>query len=444
MTAIVELLNRIFATDFATCKNGNQFRERFFERALGIEDLQAVFELINASTATLGGRAIPGALLIKGKESKRAPFAILAQLHGNEPAGQAGILFAMALAQAGLLEGDVLALVGNRLAAAQYYASYAANPKTRQETRDPYRCGLADDGSLLPDLNRIPVDFLSSKATDAHTKRAQELWEAAQHISGILDIHSARGNMVCITDHKRDTDLKHSPIRPVLVELAEAISANASGAVTVQTLKTILHPLENIQCQTGIEAGRHEHPDAPLIAASFTLSTLFSLGLTKVKPQLVKDDGIFRGYRVRPRMTYADLNAHGKVKEGDMVYMATACTQPHSIPPRADRVVVKNKSGKYELQTILEYILTPKGNLAYAIYQFDEMEVIGKGDVVAVAVPSGAYFTAPHDFAGIFFSKSGSLYTKDPAVGPWPLAADKLGNTKFCYPCEQFELKLAF
>lgn len=265
-----------------------------------------------------------------------------------------------------------------------------------------------------------------------------------QRISGILDIHTARGNMTCITDHKRDKDLKNSPIRAVLTELADAIAAHASGAVSVQTLKTILHPLDNIQCQTGIEAGRHEHCDAPLMAAAFTLSTLSTLGLTPAQPLDTGDKGIFEEYRVRPKFTYADLKVKGKPQPGDQVLMAVACKDDHAIPPRSDRVIVKQKDGSYASQTILEYILTPKGKMHYAVYQYDEMEAIKGGSVVAVAIPSGASFHAPHDFSGIFFSKYAGLYDKDPAVGPWPVAADAIASTKFCYPCDVGQLKLKF
>lgn len=444
MTSIAALLNSIFGTDFSACKNAADVRKRFFAKPLSILQLRDVFDVVNNSEITLGGKTIPGAILIKGKQRAEKPFAILAQLHGNESAGQAGIALAMALSQAGLLEQDVIGVVGNSLAAAQYYASYAENPKARQETRDAYRCGLAEDGSLLPDLNRIPVDFKESKAKDAHTLRAQALWALAQHISGILDIHTARGNMVCITDHKRDSDLRYSPIRSVLLELADAISANASAAVTVQTLKTILFPLPNILCQTGIEAGRHEDPQSPHVAASFTLSTLYTLGLTKIEPLSKKEDGMFDAFYVKPRFTYADLNMKGKVQADDKIYMVQECKRADAIPARSDRVVVKKKDGSYAVQTILEYILTAKGDITHAIYQYDEMEGIEEGTVVAMAIPSGATFAAPRDFAGIFFSKSGTLYDKDPAVGPWPVASDKLASTKFCYPCDVEELKLKF
>ncbi|NBX03798.1 MAG: hypothetical protein EBR02_07060 [Alphaproteobacteria bacterium] len=444
MTVIAQTLNSIFPKDFSTCKNAGDFRTRFFEHELSISDLQKAFDVVAESSVTLGGKKIEGAILIEGKERCDAPLAILAQLHGNEPAGQGGILLAMALSQAGLLERDVIGVAGNILAAKQYYEAYAANPRARQETRDAFRCGLAEDGSLLPDLNRIPVDFLTNGKTDAHTLRARALWEIGQHVSAFIDIHSARGNMVCITDHKRDADLKLSPIRSVLVGLADAISANASASVTVKTLKTILFPQKNILCHLGIEAGRHEMPDAPGIAAAFTLSVLYTQGLTKVLPILDHEDGIFEAYNVRPRITYADLKRKGDVQPDDKIYMVQKCTKMDAIPARSDRVVMKKKDGTYVVQTILEAILTPKGEMQYAIFQYDEMEEIKKGAVVGLAVPSGATFSTTETFSGIFFSKSGTLYDKDPAVGPWPVPASSLATTKFCYPCDVSEIKIKF
>ena len=363
---------------------------------------------MRASCIEIGGKTIPAAIRIKGKKTTDAPFCILAQLHGNEPAGNAGIALALALSEAGLLEENVIGMIGNPLAARQYFEAYTAAPNARQETRDAFRCGLSDSGELLPDMNRIPVDFMSRDASDHHTKRAQELWHVGQHISGILDIHTARGNMTCITDHKRDSDLKHAPIRALLTELAEAISANASATVTVQTLKTILFPLPNILCQTGIEAGRHEDPKAPYNAAAFTLATLYRLGLTSVEPFNMDDDGMFERYSVQPRITYADLIREGELQPDDKIYMA------------------RDVNGNIEE------------------YQIDEMEMVKKGQVVAVAKPSGAIFRSPAHFAGIFFSKSGALYDKDPAVGPWPVAVDKLASVKFCYPCHVSQMKLDF
>ena len=197
------LLHEIFNDDFSHVADSADFHARFFASALTLPDLAKVSAAVSAQKITLGGKTIPAAVLIPGKRPG-APFAILAQLHGNEPAGLAGILLAMALSEAGKLERDCLAVIGNPLAAKQYFESLRLAPQARQEMRDAYRCGLSDTGQLLPDMNRIPVDFMTCPATDHHTRRAQELFTIGSHISGILDIHSARGNMLCITDHKHD------------------------------------------------------------------------------------------------------------------------------------------------------------------------------------------------------------------------------------------------
>ncbi len=434
------LLLSIFNDDFSDHPDSARFHARFFSHPLTLTDLRQVCEAVSSSHAQIGGKSIPGAALIKGKR-KGPPFAILAQLHGNEPAGLAGILLAMALSAANKLEGDVLAVIGNPLAAGQYFDALGQYPGTSQEMRDMFRSGVDDKGGLLPDMNRIPVDFLSRVPDNHHIRRAHELYAIGRHINGIVDIHSARGNMLCITDHKRDADLKDSPIRSVLTGLAEAISTHASAGVTVQTLKTILSPLPNIECQVGIEAGRHEAPEAPHHAASFTLSLLHTLKLTQVVALYNKENGIFQRYAVQPRLAYGDL-PHEGLQEGDMIYMAKTCHSLASVPPGCDTVIVKRSDGTYALQGVADFTKKPAGEMAFAVYQYDEMEAIRKGQAVAVAIPSGATFTAPSDFSGIFFSKAGALYDRDPAVGPWPVAAANIGKIKFCYPCKVGEMKI--
>jgi len=438
------MLKAIFNRDFTDCKSPIDFNQFFFDTALDLEELQKVCEHILASSIEIAGKTIPACITIKGKKTPEKPFCILAQLHGNEPAGLAGILMAMALSEAGQLAEDVIGIIGNAHAAKQYFEAWAKAPQARQETRDAYRCGLHDDGSLMPDLNRIPVDFITRDDSTYHIKRAQELYHVGQHSSGIADLHTARGNMICITDHKNDADLKFSPIRSILTELADAISSHASGGATVQTLKTILFPLPNIKYQVGIEAGRHEEPYSPHVAASFILSALYTLMLTEVIPLHAKENGVFSRYAVKPRITYADLKIEGTLQEDDKIYMVTDCHSVEAIPKQSDQVVVKQKDGSLAIQTILENIISPKGELLYALYQYDEMIHIKKDHVVALAIPSGATFKAPFEMWGIFFSKSAAHYDKDPAVGPWPVARDKLATTKFCYPCDVSKIKIEF
>jgi hypothetical protein len=401
------LLQKIYGVEFSQVKSAEEFRDVFFARKLKLADLKEIHDFLSAQSFYLNGQEIPAVLHLKGSaNSSESPFIILAQLHGNEPAGLAGVALAIALFGAGLLAKDVLCVIGNPLASRQYFSAWEKAPDDRQETRDCYRCGLSDSGELLPDGNRIPVDFLTRIEVTPHIKRARELFALAGIASGTLDIHSARGNMTCITEHLRDEHLKYSPIRAVLTDLSEAIAANASAVVSVQTLKTIVEKLPNIKCQTGIEAGRHEDEKSPSVASEFTLATLYNLLITQVKPLRAQDDGKITRYSVRPRITYADLQVEGELQADDMVYMA------------------REIDGKTEE------------------YQYDEMEAISANQIVAIAKPSGVIFRAKIDFSGIFFSKSAALYDKDPAVGPWPVAQEKLSSIKFCYPCVVSEITL--
>lgn len=428
------LLRDIFNHDF----NGNDagaLVQRFFAKTLTLPDLRKVHAFLAAQHITLEGQHIPAALRIPGT-THALPLVLLTQVHGNEPAGLAAVLLVLALAEAKLLEQDVIAAIGNPLAAAQYFEALAAAPHARQETRDAFRCGLDEEGRLLPDMNRVPTDFLRREAGTPHLRRCRELYALGLHAGGILDIHTARGNMRCITDHRTDGELFRSPIRALLLGLAEAIGANASGATSVETWKPIFHRMPNIRYQVGIEAGRHEAPDSPYNAANFALSFLAATGWTSAPPLHTDDSAVFEGYNVLPRITYADLEYNsGTLLAGDKVYMARPCHSLASVPERCDSVVVKLADGHYALQSVAEFTQKPLGGMEYAVYQYDEMEAVPAGQVVAVALPSGTPFRTAAHFSGIFFSKSGALYDKDPAVGPWPVPASQLANVKFCYPC---------
>lgn len=445
MTTIGQLLHDLFNQDFTSLEGSKEFHHAFFKKTLTIHDLKKIFDVVSQSNITVAGKTIPAAIHIpcgKPMPEGEMPFQILAQTHGNEPAGLAGIALAMALSQAGLLKRDIIGLIGNPLASAQYFEAYLKHPHARQETRDAYRCGVDDEGNLLPDMNRIPTDFMSRTPDTHHIKRAQEIYHASLHVCGIADIHTARGNMVCFTDHKYDGELKYSPIRSLLTGLATAIAAYSSGTSNVQTWKSILANLPNLKSHTGIEAGRHEIPEAPFNAASYTLSILYTLGHSDAQPLDMEETGIFQQYAVKPRITYADLAHHGVLHGDDKIYMAKTCRALASVPERSDTVIVQKPDGQFALQPLAEFSVKPAGDLMYAIYQYDEMEALGKDEVAAVAIPSGIAFKTTEAFSGIFFSKSGALYDKDPAVGPWPVPAAKIASVKFCYPCHVSETKL--
>ena len=185
-------------------------------------------------------------------------------------------------------------------------------------------------------------------------------------------------------------------------------------------------------------------PEAPHIAASFTLSLLHTLGLTSIAPLYDKEDGLFERYDVQPRITYADLKQDDRLQPGDRVYMVKEFQAIEELPQKTSQVIVRKNNGVHKLQPILEYLVEPAGELAYAVYQYEEMEAIGKGEIVAVAIPSGVAFKANRPFSGIFLSKPAALYDKDPNVGPWPVGAENIGNVKFCYPCKVSKMAVKF
>jgi hypothetical protein len=147
---------------------------------------------------------------------------------------------------------------------------------------------------------------------------------------------------------------------------------------------------------------------------------------------------------VLPRITYADLVYGNTLRAHDHIVMARTCHALASVPERSDAVIVKQADDIYAIQSVADFTRKPAGAMEYAVYQYDEMEPVREGQVVAVAVPSGTTFKAPYDFSGIFVSKSAALYDKDPAVGPWPVSADKIDSVKFCYPCDVSEMRIDF
>lgn len=371
------LLTAIFSHDF-TEVSAEDFTNKFTEKTLTIGDLELVHSLINRSSY----RGIDGVLKIgEGKN----PIMLMTQLHGNEPAGLAAILYAIALFKAGLLEKPILAVLGNNLAAEQYFKKLDRKP---QETRDVYRRGTGEDGFPLADMNRVPSNFRSeSPKHSAAIKRWQELDHIADKSCGVIDIHSARGNMVCITDSSDDKMLKHSPIRNILVGLSEAIGS----ATETSTFKTILSEKENLQFLFGIEAGTHEDKNAFRISAEFIAALLYNLEATKLKPEQ-DDDGIFYNYKVGNKISFSDLE--GSPKEDE------------------------------------EFS---------SVKQFEEMEAIQAEQILATG-DKGTELRAKFAFSALFVTKSKDKFS-DPAIGLYPT---KDLSTKFCYPCEVSEMKIDF
>ena len=382
-----ELLNNILGNDFSNIENGNELKEKFFAKNLTLSDLRKVHDFMSEQSETIDGREIPAATLLDASDEPY--FILLSLLHGNEPAGLEGILYAFALESAGLLDKPILCVVGNNLASKQYFKVMETEADKPQQSRDYYRRGLDDNGEPLPDMNRFPANFRDVAPDTYHANRLQELDYIANYGQGVIDIHSARGNMVCITDSSDDSLLKHSSIKAILVGLTEAIGS----ATATATYKTVAGQKDNIKYQFGIEAGTHEDPNSYKIAGEWTCSMLYDLDITKVKPLASEDSGEFFEYRVKEKLNFSDLVASSEIPEGE--------------------VFVTVKDGQE--------------------YQYDEMEEVQENQVVALSSPGGIELRAPYKFSGIFVTKSSKLFN-DPAIGLYPVTTEEL-DTKFCYPC---------
>ncbi len=108
-------LKKIYNHDFSKMSNPDVFCKIFFDKTLSLADLKIIHDYVQGNTINFAGKIIPAAIYLKGTNSDNSqssanvsPFVILAQLHGNEPAGLAGIALAMALSDAGFLQNDVI------------------------------------------------------------------------------------------------------------------------------------------------------------------------------------------------------------------------------------------------------------------------------------------------------------------------------------------------
>ena len=231
------LLTKIFGHDFTRFINNDDFRTAFFKKKLGLAELKLVHSYIDSQTINLGCKTIASALLITPQiQTSELPFMLLTQIHGNEPAGLAGALYVIALNQAKLLKKPVIVVIGNELAAEQYFETWQKNPDLAQETRDVYRRGIGVNGHPLPDMNRLPNNF---RQLDPASSHAAERWQAldliADNVQGVIDIHTARGQLICMTDSSDNSMLQNSPIRNIMTNLTEAIGS----ATDTSTFKTI-------------------------------------------------------------------------------------------------------------------------------------------------------------------------------------------------------------
>ncbi len=424
------LLKKIWNVDFSSITDAHTFIDVFFSRRLSLKELKITHDWLTRQTIKVEGKTIPAAYLSEVKSSDKLPFLLLTQVHGNEPAGLAAVLFTLALGEAGFLKRSVYLAIGNPFAAGQYFSAWEKNPSAQQEVRDDFRTGVDEKGNMQKDLNRVPANFLElDPASDHHTKRAQDLYYLSKNISGILDIHSARGNLTCITTYSNERDLLYSPIRTVLKGLLDSIASHTS----TKPLKLLFSSQKNIESNTGIEAGRHEDINSFKVASSFTLSLFFNLGISSIKPEQ-NETGVFDLYHVKDKLKFSDLEIRlGKSSpEEDLFYTI----KPIINKTPADKVVIE-KDDRYQVKQKSEL----KGeNPLYAVYQFEEIEEISEGQEIAIGIPSGTKLLAKSNFTGIFFAKPAELY-RDKSVVLLPVHYKELNN-KFCFPCRKDNLKI--
>jgi hypothetical protein len=398
-----QLLQKIFGTGFVNCADGRTLNKKFFDKILTLTDLNIAHDFLQERSANFDGIEIEAAHRINTKETDDQPaFMLLVQLHGNEPAGLAAFLYTLALSQCGQLRQPVIAVIGNDTAAEQYFNHYSKHPKSPQTSRDIFRRGIDDSGNALADMNRLPVNFLELKTTKKkpYIKRWQELNFIADNVTGILDIHSARGNMVCVTDSSDNNQLAGANIRNILHGLTQAIGA----ATDSETFKTVAGKKLNIKHQFGIEAGMHEDKNSFRIAAEFVASLFTNLVISSAGASAKNSSDIFYEYIVQPKICFANLTASAIIQADDSF------------------VTVKKIDGKLQE------------------YQYEEFEQISKGQVVALSKTSATTLSAPADFAVLFITKSAQVFS-DTAIGLYPVAGDKM-ETKFCYPCKVKQIKI--
>lgn len=429
------LLSTLFGNDILHESDTTALTEHLLRVQFGREQLQAVHDFVARQSVTVDGQTIPAVLELPATEPSHEVMGLIAQLHGNEPAGLAAIAFAMALWRKQLLNATVYCIIGTPLAARQYFEAWQRDPLAIQESRDGFRRGYDTSGQLLRDPNRIPADF-RDHPEGPHNARAIALEALADRFTVTLDIHSARGDLICVTEYTELKHLLYSPIRNVLAELASNIGSHASAC----TFKTLLLKKPHIRALTGIEAGRHEDPASPTRAIAFTHALMFNLGLTTVAPAATyrqSETHAFALFQVGSTLNFSQLQKMVKApgKNDDRYYTVKPSNYEQAKTAEAPEVIVRHADCSLELRQLAEVSEQEESRVAYRLHQFAELEEVYEGDVVAVAIPSGIELKAPTDFYALFVAKSAALYN-DKAAGVLPIATSAL-EQKFCYPCSK-------
>ncbi len=354
--------------------------------------------------------------------------AIIAQLHGNEPAGLALYPVLKCAAETNAINAPVLFVIGTPDAARQYFNAWLGNPDTSQASRDIFRAGVDEKGLRFADPNRIPLDYESRIGMErTHWSRTKELERLSNRMSAALDIHTARGNLRTIMMDSEQHLLNGSPILSKLEGIDQAIGT-PNNSLSLAGLFS-----RNVPHVCGIEAGTHEASESFRTAVAVGLTYLSNLGV--LNQPVPKSYAEVKRYHVRKAIRYADLlpESERKLEKSDRIYQVKKMYDAKDLP-EAGQVIASGSQGDplavYSTQEIRNLSLIGP---FYVVHQYEELEQIEKGQVVAVSVPSGQEFVSQYNFSGVFVSKKASDYN-DPTVSPWPFDGDGI-DQRFAYEC---------
>lgn len=377
-----DLLKLFYDTDFSEYTGRPIFvlLDHFKSRRFSVDDLSRVFDFLQQQSVNVIDKkgkphSIPAVFQVGKKNNNEKPLMVMAGLHGNEVAGLASFLLLMALDQAGFLNKPVYAAAGSPYAISQYFSSWKQDSTSPQYMRDSYRGGVNKNGGLLPDPNRVPADLMISKSNAEHIKRAKQLVYLAGNASGVIDLHTARGDMCCVTEYTDPKLLQYSPIRVFLTGLLEGIGNYNGSNITLD--EYLMRKYPDIP-MIGIEAGTHEDPAAPLKASMFVFNMLphFQCVLPEKLHDHLHDSGRFTEYKVRNRLSFANLEKTGAVTLDDLVYSARRY-QCGEVIAGNDRVLVKVKDPE-GLKVVPYNEVSSDDEIAYVVHQYSEMERVKK------------------------------------------------------------------
>lgn len=427
----------------------------FQNKKLTHQDIEKIWKNLTFSATTYKNsnnrESCLSSCLSFGPESEKSSV-ILTMIHGNEAAGLAAIANCIFLEKSNLLKQKTYVILGNPIAALQYFSHLKELPFMPTNTRDHFRSGVCVKSNILSDPNRVNVKILEPDyiPPDRNQERMQEILKflVAVKPNFLLDIHTQREGGAMITGCNDENLLKNSPISTICKGLLDSIGKHDSLVpFKLVALKELPH-LSYI----GIESGEHEKDESVEIAQKFSLTFLANIGACP--PELSENK------KNKQRFTSVEVNS--AIYFSDLKFM----TSKHSLAQKNSNQTIKNDEfytvkeihdqaslGNDDLVIITEtngnskvvnYAEAKLGNysITYKVHQYLEFEQIEKDQVVAIAIPSGNELLAPKNMSGIFTvkSKKNFLSLKD----SFPVDAEKLQTAKFLYPIKAKNITINF